>query len=178
MERSEIMTTNEPRPPRLIVLLCVAATSAMSQSCGENVMASSSPPPAVAQAQAQEAVPQGSQGELRRATALDDGIRSESHVALSRVLVDPETQEHVRCLSIAITFVGPDGEYLARLSGLETFEFDSERTITFDQGGIAPRSAGDSAPGHTYTIAISPPIDTVWGEAASSEVTVDVFRKH
>lgn len=115
--------------------------------------------------------------DLRRSIALDEGVRAETHVALSHMLTDPDSSRSVRCMSIAITFIGPDGKYLGRMSGLEVFDAASDRIMSLDYGGISPRSADLQAAPQTYTIAISPAVDVKWGEVADAEVVVDIFRK-
>lgn len=162
------------RHSRIALALLVASFFA-TQSCGGNATAAGAPEARDARARTGDS--SAAHDEMRRGTPLDDGVRTESHVALSRALIDPDTGDHVRCLSIALTFIGPEGEYLSRLSGLEVLERGSSRILELEQGGIGPRAAGASAPGHTYSIVIAPPEGATWGETLSDDITVDVVRK-
>lgn len=115
---------------------------------------------------------------------LGDGVRASVSATLSKRLIDPSTNDSVRCLSIFTVFTGRSGRLLARTTSQRVLATGSSEAISIELGGVDPRldAAGaiefPDATDHSYLITVSPAADTRWGEIQEEEVIIDVVRSN
>ncbi|MCA8979178.1 MAG: hypothetical protein H6831_05190 [Planctomycetes bacterium] len=113
---------------------------------------------------------------------LGDGVRARPSVSISKQLVDPETGSSVRCVSFFCAFTGQGGRLLARSTSQRVLPEASFDSIQLELGLVDPTldevSASNfpNASVHEYVIAISPAVDTSWGEVSRDEIVIDIVR--